>query len=93
MKMETIIEKIRTEKFIIKSISFYFYELLFKNTHTTNINKIPSFNVNYVLEVCWQINLGRIKTNRCGDSQNFLRKFVRFFVTLGLKILRLFSRL
>ncbi len=24
-----------------------------------------------------------------GDSQNFLRKFVRFFVTLGLKILRL----
>jgi len=25
-----------------------------------------------------------------GDSQNFLRKFVRFFVTLGLKILRLF---
>jgi len=26
----------------------------------------------------------------CGDSQNFLCKFVRFFVTLGLKILRLF---
>jgi hypothetical protein len=25
-----------------------------------------------------------------GDSQNFLRKLVRFFVTLGLKILRLF---
>jgi len=25
-----------------------------------------------------------------GDSQNFLGKFVRFFVTLGLKILRLF---
>jgi len=25
-----------------------------------------------------------------GDSQNFLCKFVRFFVTLGLKILRLF---
>jgi len=25
-----------------------------------------------------------------GDSQNFLQKFVRFFVTLGLKILRLF---
>ncbi len=24
-----------------------------------------------------------------GNSQNFLRKFVRFFVTLGLKILRL----
>jgi hypothetical protein len=24
-----------------------------------------------------------------GDSQNFLRKFVRFFVTLGLKILKL----
>ncbi len=24
-----------------------------------------------------------------GDSQNFLNKFVRFFVTLGLKILRL----
>jgi hypothetical protein len=24
------------------------------------------------------------------DSQNFLGKFVRFFVTLGLKILRLF---
>jgi len=24
-----------------------------------------------------------------GDSQNFLRKFLRFFVTLGLKILRL----
>ncbi len=23
-----------------------------------------------------------------GDSQNFLRKFVRFFLTLGLKILR-----
>jgi len=26
-----------------------------------------------------------------GDSQNFLHKFVNFFVTLGLKILRLFS--
>jgi len=26
-----------------------------------------------------------------GDSQNFLRKFIRFFVTLGLKILRLFN--
>jgi hypothetical protein len=25
-----------------------------------------------------------------GDSQNFLRKFIRFFVTLGLKILKLF---
>ncbi len=25
------------------------------------------------------------------NSQNFLRKFVRFFVTLGLKILRLFK--
>jgi len=25
-----------------------------------------------------------------GDSQNFLGKLVRFFVTLGLKILRLF---
>jgi len=25
-----------------------------------------------------------------GDSQNFLNKFVRFFVTLGLEILRLF---
>jgi len=25
-----------------------------------------------------------------GDSQNFLGKFARFFVTLGLKILRLF---
>jgi hypothetical protein len=25
-----------------------------------------------------------------GDSQNFLQKFVRFFVTLGLKILRFF---
>jgi len=25
-----------------------------------------------------------------GDSQNFLRKFLRFFVTLNLKILRLF---
>jgi len=25
-----------------------------------------------------------------GDSQNFLRKSIRFFVTLGLKILRLF---
>ncbi len=25
-----------------------------------------------------------------GDSQNFLHNFVRFFVTLGLKILRLF---
>jgi len=25
-----------------------------------------------------------------GESQNFLHKFVRFFVTLGLKILRLF---
>ena len=25
----------------------------------------------------------------CGNSQNFLHKFVRFFVTLGLKILRL----
>jgi len=28
--------------------------------------------------------------NQDGDSQNFLRKFVRFCVTLGLKILRLF---
>ncbi len=27
-----------------------------------------------------------------GDSQNFLQKFVRFFVTLGLKILRLLKR-
>jgi len=26
-----------------------------------------------------------------GDSQNFLHKFVRFFITLGLKILRLFG--
>jgi len=26
-----------------------------------------------------------------GDSKNVLRKFVRFFVTLGLKILRLLS--
>jgi len=26
-----------------------------------------------------------------GDSQNFLGKFIRFFVTLGLKILRLFG--
>jgi len=26
-----------------------------------------------------------------GDSQNFLGKFIRFFVTLGLKILRLFE--
>ncbi len=25
-----------------------------------------------------------------GDSQNFLGKFVRFFITVGLKILRLF---
>jgi len=25
-----------------------------------------------------------------GNSQNFLLKFIRFFVTLGLKILRLF---
>jgi len=25
-----------------------------------------------------------------GDSQNFLRKLVRFLITLGLKILRLF---
>jgi len=25
-----------------------------------------------------------------GDSQNFLRKFARFFITLGLEILRLF---
>jgi len=25
-----------------------------------------------------------------GDSQNLLQKFVRFFITLGLKILRLF---
>jgi len=28
--------------------------------------------------------------NLSGDSQNFLGKFVRFFVTLGLKILTLF---
>jgi len=28
--------------------------------------------------------------NLSGNSQNFLGKFVRFFVTLGLKILRLF---
>jgi len=30
-------------------------------------------------------------TNLGGDSQNFLRKFVRFFLTLGLKILRFLS--
>jgi len=28
--------------------------------------------------------------NQDGNSQNFLGKFVRFFLTLGLKILRLF---
>jgi hypothetical protein len=28
--------------------------------------------------------------NEGGNSQNFLGKFVRFFVTLGTKILRLF---
>jgi hypothetical protein len=29
--------------------------------------------------------------NLGGNSQNFLHKFVRFFVTLGIKILRLFK--
>jgi len=29
------------------------------------------------------------RVDQDGDSQNFLRKFLRFFVTLGLKILRL----
>jgi len=32
---------------------------------------------------------GQTQDEQGGDSQNFLRKFVRFFVTLGLKILRL----
>jgi len=37
-------------------------------------------------------SMKKIKFNflRGGDSQKFLGKFVRFFLTLGLKILRLF---
>ncbi len=34
-------------------------------------------------------NMRNYKKNLCGDLQNFLGKFVRFLVTLGLKILRL----
>jgi len=36
------------------------------------------------------VKLAHAFTEVKGDSQNFLSKFVRFFVTLGLKILRLF---
>jgi len=39
-----------------------------------------------------RLSIGEIEVKRrqSGNSQNFLGKFVRFFLTLGLKILRLF---
>jgi len=40
----------------------------------------------------YQIGMEEVKKFKDlgGNSQNFLLKFIRFFVTLGLKILRLF---
>jgi len=35
--------------------------------------------------------LGSVINSQGGDSQNFLRKFARLFVTLGLKILKVLS--
>jgi len=37
----------------------------------------------------WKLRFLLTEPNQGGNSQNFLRKFVRFFLTLGLKILRL----
>jgi len=50
-----------------------------------------SINVQNTTFVSLHISLSfTFITNQGGDSQNILRKFVRFFETLDLKILRLF---
>jgi hypothetical protein len=44
-----------------------------------------------IAAIGWPLTkVDRNETSLGGDSQNFLRKFVRFFVTLGHEILRLF---
>jgi hypothetical protein len=53
-----------------------------------------SFFQHFIKKVFYSIRLegifARLHPAQGGDSQNFLQKFERFFVTLGLKILRLF---
>jgi len=44
-------------------------------------------NFNWTKEIMWKIRMDAKDKDR--NSQNFLGKFERFFLTLGLKILRL----
>jgi len=54
--------------------------------YRTPLHRIPETGLKW-----FALNSSRpVNKDQGGDSQNFIGKFVRFFVTLGLKILRLY---